>query len=404
MTIANPNWNAQTWLNHGGELLESDPRLAHRLLGQGLKQSPEEAIGWFNLGIGLHQRREIEAAVRAYQHCLTLPHDKETDIAARNNLCQDLLLLDRWEEGWQLYGDRFKRKPGNQPFFLEAFGPSYRGLPPIHKPLLLMSEQGLGDTLQFVRYALVLQQQGHDVTLLSQPSLVPLLKEQAGLSQVVEQLDVEQEQKRQPLWMAQMDLAPQIGCSRSNVPLSAGYIKIDPKRCELWKDKIRRCPQRRLIALHWQGNPHHEQSLYSRGRSMRFEHLLGLKNLDNVEFVSIQKGAGSEQLKRDQGLTFIEGQDVVSASMDFQDTAAVIAQCDLVITSDSSVVHLSGAMGIPSWLALRWIPEWRWGLEGNRTPWYKSLQLFRQPCDGDWESVVQDMRREILANQKAHLF
>ena len=111
----------------------------------------------------------------------------------------------------------------------------------------------------------------------------------------------------------------------------------------------------------------------------------------NVEFVSIQKGAGSEQLRLNHGLTFVDGQEKVSNSMNFLDTAAVLANCDLLISSDSAVAHLGGAMGIPTWLALRWIPEWRWGLEGERTAWYDSVRLFRQPNDGDWESVVQAM-------------
>ena len=93
--------------------------------------------------------------------------------------------------------------------------------------------------------------------------------------------------------------------------------------------------------------------------------LLELRHLGDVEFVSIQKGSGSEQLRFNQGLSFVKGQEQVSQSMDFLDTAAILANCDLLISSDSAVVHLAGAMGIPTWLALRWIPEWRWGLEGE---------------------------------------
>ena len=147
--------------------------------------------------------------------------------------------------------------------------------------------------------------------------------------------------------------------------------------------------------MHWQGNPDHEHSLYSRGRSLQFREWLGLQSNDQLEFVSIQKGHASEQLKTDQGLNFVSGQEAVSKSMDFCDTAAVIANCDLVITSDSSVAHLAGALGVPTWIALRWIPEWRWGLEGTSTPWYSSMKLFRQSFDGDWPGVVRAMRKEL---------
>ena len=90
-------------------------------------------------------------------------------------------------------------------------------------------------------------------------------------------------------------------------------------------------------------------------------------------------------------MKFVSGQKYVSKSMDFKDTAAVLANCDLLISSDSAVAHLAGAMSVPTWLALRWIPEWRWGLEGEQTPWYDSMRLFRQPRDGDWNAVIQSI-------------
>ena len=181
-------WSAHEWMNRGGELLDPDPWLAKRLLAKGLQIDPSEAVAWFNLGIGLHQQRRIAAAVRAYRHCLALPHSKETEQSARNNLAQDLLLIGHWEEGWGHYAQRFERKPGNFPLFESAFGPSHRGPLKPEQPILLMSEQGFGDTLQFSRYALHLQEQGFDVTLLSQPALVDLLRDNVGIKKVVDHL------------------------------------------------------------------------------------------------------------------------------------------------------------------------------------------------------------------------
>ena len=130
-----------------------------------------------------------------------MPHNRETENAARNNLAQDLLLLGAWQKGWHNYAFRFQRKPGNHPVFTEAFGPSHKGDLPPERPLLLMSEQGFGDTLQFSRYALWLQQKGFDVTLLSQPALVPLLQEAGGLANAVDKLDIQHWQTRYPVWM-----------------------------------------------------------------------------------------------------------------------------------------------------------------------------------------------------------
>ena len=385
------SWTAHDWVNRGGELLDPDPRLAQRLLARGLQIEPKASIAWFNLGISLHQQRRIAAAVRAYRHCLALPHNKETEQAARNNLAQDLLLLGRWNEGWSHYSHRFSRKPGNHPLLQSAFGPSHRGPLKPGTPVLLMSEQGFGDTLQFSRYALHLQEQGFDVALLSQPALVPLLKEAVGLKNVIDQLEVRQWTERRPIWLPLLDLLPTLQAQQLWAPFSSGYMQIEPERVRRWSTLLQRKPRQRLVALHWQGNPGHEHSLYSRGRSLAFKRLLPLGQLADVEFVSIQKGAGSEQCQTDQELNFVSGQKTVSHSMDFRDTAAVLANCDLLISSDSAVVHLAGAMGVPTWLALRWIPEWRWGLDGELTAWYESVRLFRQPRDGDWEAVIRAM-------------
>ena len=147
--------------------------------------------------------------------------------------------------------------------------------------------------------------------------------------------------------------------------------------------------------MHWQGNIEHEQKIYSLGRSFSFNELLQLKGLKNTEFIAIQKGTGLNQLRLDAGLPFVQGQETFNQTMDFRDTAAVIANCDLVISSDSGVVHLAGAMGVPCWVGLRWIPEWRWGLSGTTSGWYDSVRLFRQPRQGDWGSVFKAMARAL---------
>ena len=137
------SWTAHDWMNRGSELLDPDPWLAKRLLSRGLAARSQRSDRLVQLGIGLHQQRRIAAAVRAYRHCLALPHNKETKQAARNNLAQDLLLLGRWHEGWDHYAQRFGRKPGNYPLFARTFGPSHQGPLKPEQPVLLMTEQGL---------------------------------------------------------------------------------------------------------------------------------------------------------------------------------------------------------------------------------------------------------------------
>ena len=256
------SWCADDWMNKGGSLLATNPALAQRLIGRGISLEPEQAIGWFNLGIGLHQQRKISAAVKAYKHCLSLQHSDDTGIATRNNLSQDLLLQGEWELGWFLYNQRFRRKPGNYPIFEEAFGPAHITVPTKDRPVLLMSEQGLGDTLQFVRYALALQNQGVDVTVLSQSPLVELLRDSVGLHQVDDYLNLKQQQQRNPVWLPLMNLAPLMGCINDKIPFPDGYVRPSAESVAKWRQRLERKPQHQLIALHWQGNPDHEHSLY----------------------------------------------------------------------------------------------------------------------------------------------
>ena len=276
------SWTAHDWFNRGGELLENDPWLAKRLIARGLQVEPNESIAWFNLGIGLHQQRRIAAAVRAYRHCLALPHNKATAQAARNNLAQDLLLLGRWHEGWSHYAQRFTRKPGNYPLFENAFGPSHRGPLKEGQTVLLMSEQGFGDTLQFSRYALLLQRKGFDVTLLSQPALVPILRESVGLKNVVAKLEIRAWTEKQAIWLPLLDILPILQSQEQWAPFSNGYLNVDSDQIKLWSKLLQRTPGKRLIALHWQGNPEHEQSIYSRKRSVPFECLQALSQLPDV--------------------------------------------------------------------------------------------------------------------------
>lgn len=384
-------WSSDEWVNKGAQLLSEQPALAQKIISNGIQLDPQEAISWFNLGIGLHQQGKISAAIRAYKQCLALPHNEQTKLAATNNLAQDLLLNGNKKEGWKLYANRFKRKPGNYNLFTEAFGQPLKGELKINQKLILMSEQGLGDTIQFARYAMLLQTSGYKVTLLSQPALVKLLNKYGALENVIDKLVSQEHNSKNTCWLPLMDIGQKLPALNGKPPYASGYLNCNKADVENWQKRLQRDPKKRLIALHWQGNPKHEGSLYSRGRSMKFNDWLALREIKDLEFVSIQKGAGSEQLKLDQGLNFVQGQAEVTATMEFCDTAAILKNCDLLLSADSGVVHLAGALGIPAWVALRWVPEWRWGLEGCTTPWYNSLRLFRQTKNGNWQGVVEAM-------------
>ena len=389
-------WTAEQWCNTGASLLRTDLPLARRLLNHSVKLTPETSVAWFNLGLALHQQRRIPAAIRAYRQALSLPNAPVS--ALLSNLSQDLLLAGFFRDGWQAYEHRLSDPKYDHSYFERHLGSAWQG-PDDPRPcqhIVLVAEQGFGDTLQFLRLALLLQQRGIATSLFCQSALVPLLQAQSNLQEVFDDCPTSTFQPGSR-WCPLMSLPHRLGLNNQNIPLSSGYIQVDPARQAVWQQRLQRRSGHRLIGLHWQGNPKHEQKIYSLGRSFPFQELRPLSSIGQTEFVAIQKGEALQQLDLDAGLPFVAGQTDFSNSMDFRDTAAVLANCDLVISSDSGVVHLAGAMGIPCWVGLRWIPEWRWGLNGSTTTWYDSVRLFRQPRQGDWSSVFTAMS-QALAN------
>lgn len=383
------SWSPDEWINRGAELISSDPAIAQRMIAQGIRQLPDQGVAWFNLGLALHQRRRIPAAIRAYRQALASQHAPIEE--ATTNLGQDLLLMGAFKEGWTLYEQRFARLSRETFQHIEDnYGEAWQGFndPRPCEHLVVVSEQGLGDTLQFCRLIPLLKERGLKTSLYCPEALAPLLRQSSQIGPIDLMLARQGPGVR---WCPLLSLPHRLGLNAHTIPAASGYIKPDPERIGQWRERLQRRAGRRLIALHWQGNTKFERKLYSRGRSMPFNAWLGLNQSENLEFLSIQKGVGSEQLQTNAGLKFVRGQAAFDASFDFRDTAAALANCDLLLSADSSVVHLAGAMGLPTWVALSWVPEWRWGLDGDQTPWYSSVRLFRQPRAGDWNSVVQAM-------------
>ncbi len=388
--------NAQDWCNKGGQLLETDPRLGQRFISRCLLQIPDSGIALFNLGIGLHQQRKIKAAIRAYKFALMQENAPVRQI--QNNLSQDLLLSGNFREGLKYYETRFKK--GQNEFFLSYLGQPWSGAnlsksKPRH--LILVAEQGLGDTLQFCRYALILQRQNIDITLFCQKVLTTYLKNNTDIKNITHEMTPEEVTQEGTTWCPLMSLPHRLGTEKNSIPSEKSYLRANKDLVAEWNKKLNRREGYKLIGLHWQGNPTHENSLYSRGRSMSFVDWVPLNSIDGIEFVSLQKKAGQEQLCLNAGLDFVKGQSHFEQSLSFEDTSAVIKNCDLIITADSGIVHIAGGLGIQTWVALRWIPEWRWLLNGDKTDWYPSLRLFRQQVDGDWHSVVLEIKSSLIS-------
>ncbi|ABB25079.1 TPR repeat [Synechococcus sp. CC9902] len=379
-------------LNKGSEEIEKNPDVAETIIKEAIKYIPEEKIAWFNLGIALHQQRKIRSAIKAYRKAIELSKEPFDD--AINNLGQDLLLAGEWKEGFEIYEERLRRSQKMSQQYNKLYGERWRGEKDtrICEKLIIVAEQGYGDTLQFCRFVQDLKDKGYSTTLFCQEELKHLLRESNSIGEVTSSIASSSKNMR---WCPLMSLPHMLAIEEKRKLKRKRYININGKDVEKWKKILKRKTGHKLVAIHWQGNPNFEKKLYTKERSMKFKLLNNLAEIDNVEYISIQKGYGSEQLEQNNKLKMVEGQKEFDQTYNFMDTGAVLKNCDLLISADSSVVHLAGAIGTKVWLALNYVPEWRWGLENEKTEWYEDMKLYRQNRRGNWEDVIQTMKEDL---------
>lgn len=386
----NPNYPEA--LNNLGNALKEYGDLAAAITSyqSAMKLKPDYPDAHNNLGIALHEQGDLAAAIASYGKALEL---RPTYPEAQKNLSMTELLVGDYKGGWERYEYRFQCEADEG--ILNA-NPRARqwigGNLDVGRRLLLVSEQGLGDTLQFMRFAIVLQGQGASASLCA-PAKLHSLIQVSGIDQ--SPLTPEQANAfTEGLWIPLLSVPRHLQVSPENPIIVDPYIKTTDELVCKWRG-ILAGEKRPVIGLNWQGNPRHEKT-DSQGRSLPLETFAPLAEQAGISLLSLQKGYGSEQLAtcsfRDR---FVSCQPRVNETWDFLETAAMIANCDLVITSDTSVAHLAGGMGRPTWLLLKKIPEWRWGLEGDTTFWYPSMRLFRQVERGNWDEVLQRVAREL---------
>jgi hypothetical protein len=178
-----------------------------------------------------------------------------------------------------------------------------------------------------------------------------------------------------------------------SIPCCDRYLEAEPQRISYWSKRFK--GQIFKIGIGWQGNKNNKIDI---GRSFELNLLEEIAGLPNVQLISLQKGYGSEQLKKiPQGMEVMDLGDELDADGAFLDSAAVMMNLDLVITSDTALAHLAGALGIKTWVALKYVPEWRWMLDRQDSPWYPSLKLYRQKKMGDWIPVFDQMQKDIIS-------
>lgn len=354
--------------------------------------SPRSAEFYTGLGMALYDARRVEEAVAAYNQAVRLRPDFAP---ARYNRSHAWLVLGDYSRGWPEYEWRWKLATVPLPSFPQ---PRWDGTSRPDGTILLDSEQGLGDTIQFVRYAPLVKERVGTVVLRCQKPLVRLLSVTPGIDQVISQ---DEPIGRFDVWSPLMSLPLFFSAALEAIPNRVPYLGEDPSLVRFWHERLEGIGGLR-IGINWQGNPAFPKDGF---RSVPLRYFEPLAKIPGVRLISLQKGAGREQLEIHRATLPVLD---LGLSMDeihgpFVDTAAILRCLDLVITSDTSLAHLAGALGVETWLAVPSVPEWRWLLGRRDSPWYPTLRLFRQDRPGQWADVFLRMGAELrqrLAGRK----
>ncbi len=316
-----------------------------------------------------------ERAVDIYRAVIALDGKQAM---AHMGLGMALLSLGRFEEGWPEY-EWHRRLPGTAPVRFAA--PLWDGQYPLGLRILIHAEQGFGDALQFVRYAVPLKAAGAHVILGCAPTLKRLLARVPGVDAVIGHGEaIPPHDCHLPL----LSLPGLMKTGLNSIPAPLGYVSALPAEVEACRRQLAGLAPPR-VGLIWQGN---RQNKVLQNRSIALARWLPVLRQKNVRFVSLQPDGGSAGLAdiaaEQRPLDPFSGK----APRDFADTAALMANLDLVITVDTAGAHLAGAMGRPVWTLLTQAPDWRWLREREDSPWYLTMRLFRQRQAGDWDEVL----------------
>lgn len=379
-------------LNNLGIALTYQGRLAaaRRVLDRALRLKPGWAAGHANLGNVYKEAGRLSEAVACYDLSLRLSPDEPS---TRWNRSLALLHMGDYARGWKEYEWRWKRPRARPRQFSQ---PIWDGQPVSGRTLLVYPEQGLGDTLQFVRYCEMLRARGARVLLECPSPLMRLLERWPGADQVVPEGGADEGfDFHVPL----MSLADRCATTLDTIPARVPYVRADPADVSAWAQMLNRvAPGDALrIGLAWQGNPHHQ---WDRFRSIPFSQISSLAPRDGVEFFSLQHGPGIEQLhiaRRLQADRRVHPLHSLrpDGRFDLADIAAVIENLDLVITVDTAIAHLTGALGAAVWILVAGITDWRWLQNRQDSPWYPTARIFRQQKLGRWQPVIEQVGREL---------
>jgi tetratricopeptide (TPR) repeat protein len=347
-----------------------------------LDREPDRPDVLYNLGIVARDQGDVEQAITLFDRAIGLRPNYQEAICARGAA---FLGLGRLAEGWPGYEQRIGL-PQYDTWNLPQ--PRWDGSPLGERRLLVHCEQGYGDTFQFVRYLNLVRKLGEHVILAADETLIPLL-DQSGFAPLAARQDpLPPFDVQVPL----LSLPHVFGTRLETIPADVPYLAAEATRVERWRAKL--AEHRGLkVGIAWQGR---KQFRGDRLRSVPLAHFAPLAAIDGVQLVSLQVGHGIEQLAQLAPTPIVDlSFELAHDAGVFQETAAILCSLDLVITSDTAVAHLAGALAVPVWVALGFAPDWRWLFDREDCPWYPTMRLFRQSQAGDWTGVFRRIADEL---------
>ena len=379
-----PNF-AHAWTDRGTVLL-----LLMRLqeakasFDRAIALKPDFAEAYNNRGTALHYLKRLDEAVASFNQAIEIRNGFANAIFNRG---VSRLLDGNFREGWADYEWRWKTKAFRT--IPDAFNAKcWRGEKLAGRSIVVHArEQGLGDVIQFARYLPLLVGRHAKVTFVCPANLVRLLRSLLSGVEVVTSPGVEQSfDFHCPL----MSLPFGFGTDISSIPNAVPYLAAEKGLANRWKEQLG--DHGFKIGIGWHIGASHDWS-----RSIPLAEFVPLANLPNVRLISLQKNYGLDQLAGLPVGTRVEmlGNDFDNGPDAFVDTAAVMEGLDLIITADTSIAHVAGALGRPTWVGLKNVPDWRWLLDRGDSPWYPSARLFRQKTDGDWKFVFSEIEQEL---------
>lgn len=347
-----------------------------------LSLEPDNPSAWCNRGVALQELGRLDAATQSFAQAETLvPGLPEV----RLNQARLYLLQQDFKNGLPLFEAR-KNMP--EPWDARDYAqPLWTGAEDIAgKTLFVYIQCGLGDAIQFYRYAPLAQAAGARVILSVNDELLPLLQ---SAIPAVSMIGLEQVPERFDYHIPLMSLPLALGV---DIPEAGRYLKAEPARVARWRGRLGAGGYR--IAIAWQGYT----AKGAEGKSFPVSALARIASLPGIRLISLQKNAGVEQLQTlPAGMVVENFADLDDGPGAFLDSAAILENCDLLISCDTALAHLAGALAVPNWIALKYVPDWRWFLGRSDTPWYPNTRLFRQAAPGDWNSVFQAMEAELIS-------